>query len=75
MPTSSTTGSTRDGWMPAAAVYTASLPTEISMPPTPWSPIPRMPSESVATSRSTSSAPSPVLRSAVSTSSGWSTDR
>ena len=34
------------------------------MPPTPWSPIPRMPSESVATSRSTSSAPRPVLRSA-----------
>ena len=28
---------------------------EISMPPTPWSPMPRMPSESVATSRSTSS--------------------
>ncbi len=72
---SSTTGSTRLGWMPAAAVYTASLPTEISIPPTPWSPIPRMPSESVATSRSTSSPPSPVLRNASSTSSGWSTDR
>ena len=35
------------------------------MPPTPWSPMPRMPSESVATSRSTSSAPRPVLRSDV----------
>ena len=72
---SRTTGITRCGCTPAAAVYTASLPTEISTPPTPWSPMPRMPSESVATSMSTSSARIPVLRSAVSTSSGWSTDR
>ena len=31
------------------------------MPPTPWSPMPRMPSESVATSRSTSSGPEAVV--------------
>ncbi len=44
--------------MPAAAVYTASLPTEIRTPPTPQSPMPRICSASVATTRSTSSAPS-----------------
>jgi hypothetical protein len=41
------------------AVYTARLPTEIAMPLAPQSPMPRISSASVATSRSTSSDPRP----------------
>jgi hypothetical protein len=41
--------------MPQAAVYRASLPIGIAMPPAPWSPSPRMRSLSVTTMSRTSS--------------------
>ncbi len=69
------TGSARFGSMPPAAVYTASLPTAMPIPPTPQSPMPRIAPASVATIRSTSPGPSPGAHSDVSISSGWSTDR
>ena len=40
---------------PAPAVYSASLPMQIASPPWPWSPIPRIADESVATIMRTSS--------------------
>ena len=55
VPTSSETGSVRAGWMPHAAVYSASFPIGIAMPPAPWSPRPRIRSLSVTTIRRTSS--------------------
>ncbi len=41
--------------MPQAAVYSASLPIGIAMPPAPWSPRPRIRSLSVTTTSRTSS--------------------
>jgi hypothetical protein len=41
--------------MPQAAVYSASLPIGIAMPPAPWSPSPRIRSLSVTTISRTSS--------------------
>ena len=54
-PTSSETGSVSAGWMPQAAVYSASLPIGMAMPPAPWSPRPRIRSLSVTTMSRTSS--------------------
>jgi hypothetical protein len=61
--------------MPAAAVYTASLPTAIWIPPTPQSPIPRISSASLQTIRSTSPGPSWSVTKAFSIWSGWSIDK
>ena len=55
VPTSRLTGSVCAGWIPATAVYRASLPMGMPMPPAPWSPRPRIRSLSVATMRRTSS--------------------
>ena len=42
VPQSSTTGSVLEGWMPAHIVVSTSFATDMRMPPTPWSPIPRI---------------------------------
>ena len=55
VPTSSETGRVRAGWIPHAAVYSASLPVGMAMPPAPWSPSPRIRSLSVTTMSRTSS--------------------
>ena len=65
----------RCGWMPAAAVYSPSFPMAIWIPPIPWSPMPRIPSESVTTTRSTFSGGSSKLSSDSSMRSGWSMDK
>ena len=75
MPTSTLTATTRSGWIPAATVYTASLPTEMAIPLAPQSPIPKISWASDTTIRSTSSGPRPSPASDVFTSWGRSTDR
>ena len=55
VPTSSETGRVSEGWMPQAAVYSASLPIGMAIPPAPWSPSPRIRSLSVTTMSRTSS--------------------
>ena len=54
VPTSSETGRVSEGWRPHAAVYRASFPTGMPMPPAPWSPRPRIRSLSVTTISRTS---------------------
>src|ERR1700689_1029362 len=62
---------TRRGSMPAAAVYTASLPTAIWMPPTPQSPMPRISSASVQTIRAPPGGAGSSVGNALTISCGW----
>ena len=42
VPQSNTTGSCREGWIPAQSVVITSLATDMRIAPTPWSPMPNI---------------------------------